>query len=46
MPFLYEKERYSQSGDDIVDALITSGDINAVSAAANATESTDGTISG
>ena len=46
MPFLYEKERYSQSGDDIVDALITSGDINAVSAAATATVSAAGTVSG
>ena len=45
MPFFYEKERYGKSGDDIVDALITSGDINAVSAAATATVSAAGTVS-
>ena len=43
--FLYEKERYGQSGDSKVDALITSGDISAVSAAATATVSIAGTIS-
>ena len=43
--FLYEKERYSQSGDDKVDALITSGKIN-VSAAATALVSSAGTITG
>ena len=42
--FLYEKERYSQSGDGKVDALISSGAIN-VAAAVTATVSAAGTIS-
>ena len=42
--FLYEKERYSQSGDGKVDALISSGAIN-VGAAVTATVSAAGTIS-
>ena len=44
-PFLYERERYSQSGDDQVDALISSGEIN-VGAAATALVSAAGTITG
>ena len=42
--FLYERDNYSQSGDDKVDALITSGDIG-VGAAATATVSIAGTVS-
>ena len=43
--FLYEKERYSQSGDSKVDALILSGDIDGIGAAATATVSAAGTVS-
>ena len=43
--FLYEKEKYGQSGDDEVDALISSGKIN-VGAAVTALVSSAGTITG
>ena len=43
--FLYEKERYGQSGDSKVDALISSGSIG-VGAAFTATVSSTGTITG
>ena len=43
--FHFEKERYSQSGDGKVDALISSGDIG-VGAAFTATVSSTGTITG
>ena len=43
-PFLYEKTRYGKSGDDKVDALISSGAIN-VGASVTATVSAAGTIS-
>ena len=45
-PFLYEKERYNESGDDQVDALISSGQGEvSVAAAATAIVASDGTIS-
>ena len=44
--FLYEKEKYGQSGDDEVDALISSGQGEvSVAAAATAIVASDGTIS-
>jgi len=44
--FLYEKDRYNQSGDIRVDALITHGETTNIRAAATATVSATGTITG
>ena len=45
-PFLYEKERYNMTGDDKVDALISSGQGEvSVAAAATAIVASNGTIS-